>query len=89
MPLARARVSTCPGGAILDFDPKAAPQVVEHLARRIPARARHRPDPRVWVVCDPFAEAARWLLGEWAEVEVLEADDYAGALAALAPAGVR
>ncbi len=87
--MARARFIACPGGAIVSFDPQELSQVDKSLSRHIPARARHRPDPRVWVVCDPFAEAARWLLGEWAEVEVLEADDYAGALAALAPAGVR
>ncbi len=86
--MAQAQAAVCPGGAIVSFDPEAAPQLVEHLARRIPPRARHRPDPATWVIVNPHAEAARWLLGEWAEVEVLEADSYAGALAALSPMGV-
>ncbi len=86
--MAQAQAAVCPRGAIVSFDPQELSQVDKSLSRHIPARARHRPDSRVWVVCDPFAEATRRLLGEWAEVEVLEAGDYAGALAALAPAGV-
>ncbi len=86
--MTRARVITCPGGAILDFDPKGTPQLVEHLTRRIPAHARHRPDPATWVIVNPHADAARWLVGEWAEVEVVEADSYAAALAAVTGAGV-
>ncbi len=69
--MAQAQAAVCPGGAIFTFAPEAAPQLVEHLARRIPPRARHRPDPATWVIVNPHAEAARWVLGEWAELAVL------------------
>ncbi len=86
--MAPARAATCRGGAILTFDPEELPEVVKLLERRIPAHARHRPDPATWVICNPHATVARWLLGEFSELVVVEAEGYAGALAALAGARV-
>ncbi len=85
----QARAALCKGGAIFTFDPEAFPEVVKILEHRVPPHARHRPDPATWVIVNPYAGAARWLLGEFSELAVVEAEGYAAALAAVAGAGVR
>ncbi len=87
--MVKARIARCPGGAIVSVNALESPQVVEALTRSTPPHARHRPDPATWVIVNPHADAARWLVGEWAEVEVVEADSYAAALAAVTGGGVR